>query len=269
MTTQFVFHDSFVTTHDSRAPRQAMDWTKGEAIWKQIERALRDDIARGLYKPGEKLPTENELAKRFDVNRHTIRRAISALSEANVTFVEQGRGIFVREQMLDYPLGNRPRFTQIVSSRHRLPDKILLKSETLKANRVVAKNLALSLGTPVIRLECVSSVDSTPLAHAIHYLPATRFHGLAELFAQKHSLTDCFHSYQITDYTRKFTRITAKMPGAKVAQHLKQPSNRPLLVTENVDIDAGGQPIEYGITSFCGHRVQLLVDQGQHPAKVG
>ncbi len=116
-----------------------MDWKKGEAIWKQIERALRDDIVRGLYKPGEKLPTENELAKRFDVNRHTLRRAISALNDANVTLVEQGRGIFVREQMLDYPLGNRPRFTQIVSSRHRLPDKILIKSETLKATPVVAK----------------------------------------------------------------------------------------------------------------------------------
>ena len=77
-----------------------MEWEKGEAIWKQIERQLLRDIAQGMFKPGEKLPTEKELAARFEVNRHTVRSAIAALTEANVTRVEQGRGTFVQEAVL-------------------------------------------------------------------------------------------------------------------------------------------------------------------------
>ena len=50
-------------------------------LWQAISNALREDMAEGRYRPGDKLPTEAELAERFGVNRHTIRHAISVLVE--------------------------------------------------------------------------------------------------------------------------------------------------------------------------------------------
>ena len=49
---------------------------EGVALWRQIQQAIEADIAAGAYKPGARLPTEAELAARFAVNRHTIRRAM-------------------------------------------------------------------------------------------------------------------------------------------------------------------------------------------------
>jgi len=239
-----------------------MEWERGETIWKQIQRQLLRDIAQGIYKPGEKLPTENELAKRFEVNRHTVRSAIAALTESNVTRVEQGRGTFVQEAILDYPLGNRTRFSQTVSGRHRMPDKKLIKTEMLKASKSIAKQLNLKTGEPIIRLESLSIADDIPLAHAVSYLPEQRFKGIEKIFSETKSLTEAFKTYQILDYTRKYTRIIAQMPSAHIASMLKQAKNKPILQTESVDVDTIGTPIEYGVTSFSSDRVQLLVNGG-------
>ncbi|NVK60473.1 MAG: GntR family transcriptional regulator, partial [Rhodobacteraceae bacterium] len=43
-------------------------------IWKSIAEELEGEIGRGLYRAGDKLPTEAELSSRFGVNRHTARR---------------------------------------------------------------------------------------------------------------------------------------------------------------------------------------------------
>ncbi len=236
-----------------------MEWEKGEAIWKQIERQLLRDIAQGMFKPGEKLPTEKELAARFEVNRHTVRSAIAALTESNVTRVEQGRGTFVQEAVLDYPLGSRTRFSQIVSGRHRLPDKVLIKTVVEKASKTIAKNLELRIATPVIRLESISVADDIPLAHSVSYLPEERFKGIEKVFEETKSLTESFKHFEIRDYTRKHTRIIAQLPAAHVATLLKQARNKPILQTESVDVDVVGKPIEYGLTSFSSDRVQLLV----------
>ncbi len=237
-----------------------MEWEKGLSIWKQIERQLLRDIAMDIFKPGEKMPTEMELASRFGVNRHTVRQAMAALAEANVVRVEQGRGAFVQESVMDYPLGSRTRFSQIVSSRHRLPDKRLISDQIIKASPTVARNLKLKAGEKVIEILSVSEADGIPLAVGHSFLPASRFEGIVDIFKETKSLTEAFRDFGIQDYTRKFTKISAQLPNSKVAGLLKQQKSRPILLTESVDVDAAENPIEYGNTSFTSDRVQLLVE---------
>src|SRR3546814_8669073 len=62
---------------------------------------LADEIRTGQWGEGARLPTEAELAARFRVNRHTLRRAIGGLVDRGLVRVEQGRGIFVRENVLE------------------------------------------------------------------------------------------------------------------------------------------------------------------------
>ncbi len=237
-----------------------MEWEKGEAIWKQIGRHLLQDITAGIYKPGEKLPTENELAKRFGVNRHTVRSAIAALTEDNVMRVEQGRGTYVQETVLNYPLASRTRFSQIVSGRHRLPDKHLIESETETASKQVAKQLMINRDAKVIRLESVSKADGISLAYSISYLPAARFKGIEKVFAETKSLTEALRQFGLNDYTRKNTCITAQMPDRRTAELLQQSKNKPVLITESTDIDPTGKVIQFGITRFASERVQLFVE---------
>ena len=59
-------------------------------LWQAISNSLREDMAEGRYTPGDKLPTEAELAERCGVNRHTIRHAISVLVEDGLVRTRRG-----------------------------------------------------------------------------------------------------------------------------------------------------------------------------------
>src|SRR5260370_38138540 len=95
--------DEFPMTPDQMAPHREA----GVALWRRIMRALESEIAAGTLPPGGRLPTEAQLSQRFDVNRHTVRRALEEMSRNGLVRVEQGRGSFVAEDLLDYTLGPR------------------------------------------------------------------------------------------------------------------------------------------------------------------
>lgn len=65
----------------------------GVALWKQIQDWLEFRIKEGELAPGSRLPTEQDLAERLGVNRHTVRRALSLLAEKDLIRTEQGSEI--------------------------------------------------------------------------------------------------------------------------------------------------------------------------------
>jgi len=63
----------------------------------QITRWIEQQIRDCNYKPDEKLPSENDLAQRFDVSRVTIRRALQSLESNGLIYRCQGLGSFVSD----------------------------------------------------------------------------------------------------------------------------------------------------------------------------
>ncbi len=231
----------------------------GLAIWKQIEQALMADIVSGTYRPGDQLPTEAQLSKRFGVNRHTVRRAVSSLVDQGRLRVEQGRGMFVQENKLDYPMGARVRFTQSVSAAHRLPGRAILRAEIIQADKIVSDNLKIAEGAEVVLVESVGEVDRRPVSFACSYFPAERFRGIAGHVQETQSITEALNRYGVTDYTRSGTRISAILSTAQVARHLQISPGRPIIQTEGADIDQNGRPVSYNVSQFAGDWVQLVV----------
>ena len=65
------------------------------AKYRQIENALKDEVAAGLWGAGQRLPSEYELAERFNVAYLTVRQAVSNLRDAGVLIRVKGKGTFV------------------------------------------------------------------------------------------------------------------------------------------------------------------------------
>lgn len=231
-----------------------------EPIWRQIAAELEGEIDHGVYGPGDRLPTEAALAQRFAVNRHTLRRAMSHLQEQGKVRIEQGRGTFVQNDLIDYAIGARTRFSQNVSSANRLPSKTLLRAEQVRADPAVARNLGIRKGAPVILIESVSEVDGKPIGVSTAYFPAKRFDGMIPAFRETLSITEALKACGVADYKRFSTRVTATMPGRQLAAHLQQPPTRPVLQTESINVDLDGRAIEYGITFFASDRTQLVME---------
>lgn len=233
----------------------------GIAVWRQLVGRLSDDIAAGRLATESRLPTEAALAERFNVNRHTVRRAIGALVEEGLVRVEQGRGIFVEDVVIDYPLRRRTSFSANLLEQGREPEHEIIEVDIVHADRQLAEKLRIRQGTKLIRSRTLGLADGIPLSVGESLFPHARFPGLATELERLGSISRALAALGRPDYRRQATNILTRMPTQEEARLLKQPASQPVLITEAIDCDLDDRPIRYGVSCFAGARVQITVGE--------
>ncbi len=228
-------------------------------LFAAIAETLRAEIASGTWPPGARLPSESELARRFGVNRHTVRRAMAELSASGITRPRRGAGVFVTQAPTEYAIGRRVRFHRNLAAAGRLPGRRLLHLVTRPADEAEAKALGLARGAPVHVCEGVSLADGVPIAVFRSAFPADRLAAIRDALERTQSVTAALAECGVADYTRARTRLSARRASATQALHLGCREGAPVLLSEAVNIDAEGRPVEYGLTWFEGERVTLIV----------
>lgn len=232
----------------------------GISIWRQIAETLSREIDAGVWPSGGRLPTEAELSRRFGVNRHTLRRAIADLADRGIVRVEQGRGTFVSEDVVEYAVGDRPRFAETLNSQRRAPGGRLLRALRVPADERIATALKLRRGTAVILIERLGDADGRPISISSHYFPASRFPGLISYYGEEGSITRSLARCGLRDYLRLTTRVRARRATAEELRMLQMSAHTPILETEAINIDPDGKRIEFGISRFASGRIELLFE---------
>lgn len=233
----------------------------GVTLWRQIEQAIEADIVAGRAAAGSRLPTEATLSASFRVNRHTVRRAMEELERRGLVRIEQGRGSFVAEDVVDYRVGPRTRFSEVIARGNRHPSGRVLRIAELPASDAAATALRIRKGRPLWLIERLGLADGRPVSFGMHHYPQARFPTLPEAVeAQDGSLTRALAACGLPDYTRLSTRVTARLPTPQEAEHLRQARNRAVIVAENVNVDGDGMPVEYCIGLYPAGRVQLVFE---------
>jgi len=245
--------------HRKHIGKERSHGVTGEPLWAAIAATLRTEIATGAFRPGDRLPSEAELSRRFGVNRHTLRRAVSDLIGSGLLRSRQGAGVFVAARPTDYPLGPRVRFHQNLAAAGRVPGRQILSLIIRGADRTEAEALSLAPGDPVHVCEGVSLADAEPFALFRSSFPASRLPALGDHLRENGSVTRALCLSGVTDYTRAVTRLTAEPADAVQAARLQISRGAPLIRSISVNHDPKGQPVEYGITWFAGDRVMLIV----------
>ncbi len=232
----------------------------GQALWRQIQQAMEAEIGGGALAPGARLPTEADLAARFGVNRHTVRRAMEELEARGLVRIEQGRGSFVAEDVLDYALGPRTRFSEIIRRQNRAPEGRVLRVAEMPAEAALADALGIRRGRAVILAERLGLADGRPVLIGTHHFPAARFPRLPSLLAANPSISAALAACGVPDYRRQVTRVTARLPTPEEAALLQQARSRPVLVAEAVNTDPAGVVVDVTFTRYAAGRVQLVVE---------
>jgi GntR family phosphonate transport system transcriptional regulator len=233
---------------------------EGIALWRQIASQLQQAIGAGTYTPGARLPTEAELSQHFRVNRHTVRRALEELSRDGLVRVEQGRGSFVAEDVIEYTVEPRTRFSEWVRKHNKEPSGRVLQLKETAATAQVAAGLGVRPGARVVLLERLGFADDRPVSLACHHFPAMRFRGLLEALRSSNSITAALKAVGVADYLRQTSRVSARLPSSEEAELLRMPRNRPVLVCENINVDHAGAVIEFAIGLYPTPRVQIVFE---------
>jgi len=240
--------------------REEFSREDGVTLWRQIARTLEREIAAGGHAVGGRLPTEAQLAARFDVNRHTVRRALEDLSRRGMIRVEQGRGSFVAEETFDYEVGPRTRLSEWIRRHNKEPLGKVLDLREIAAEPAVAAGLGLRAGARVARLERLGLADDIPVSLSSHYFSLSRLPGILTALRETTTITTALARCGIADYLRQSSRVTARLPHPREADLLRMPRARPVLVAENINVDRGGAIVEYGIARLPTPRVQLVFE---------
>jgi GntR family phosphonate transport system transcriptional regulator len=109
-------------------------------------------------------------------------------------------------------------------------------------------------------LERLGLADDRPVSLARHYFSALRLRGLLDALRANARITEALQAVGVSDYMRQVTRVSARLPTATEADLLQMPRNRPVLVTENVNVDRTGVIIEYGVGCYPTPRVQIVFE---------
>ncbi len=241
-------------------PYQAGMDQAGITLWRQIAETLRQDIGGAALPPGARLPTEAALAARFAVNRHTVRRALDDLIRRGLIRVERGRGTFVTEDVLDYTVGPRTRFTEWIRGHDKEPSGRVLRLLELPADAVVASGLGVPNDAPVVLLERLGLADDVPVGLARHFFPVTRLPGILAALAAHPRITEALAAVGIDDYVRQVTKVTARAPADAEVELLRMAPNRPVLVTESTNVDRAGVVVEFSLGCYPTPRVQIVFE---------
>lgn len=227
--------------------------------WEFVRAKIEENIASKGYAPGEKLPNDVELARLYGVNRHTVRYAIRALEEKGILRVEQGRGTFVVENTTPYLLSANTRLTDNLLTHGRLAHRKMLFSETMAADKRLAKHLDLKVGDDVLFIRTLSVQDEIPIVIANSYFPARRVPGLLEEFSGVNSISKALKRVGVASYSQAWVRINARMPREEEARLLGMSTATPVFIKENIDRSEGA-PIKFGENVLCASRISFFVD---------
>jgi len=227
-------------------------------IYRQIRDVLVNEIQE-LYQAGDLLPSENQLAQRFSVNRHTLRRAIDELVADGFVERHHGKGIYVLEPAIYYSIGTSTRFTETLQSQGRSTTSRVLRKQVIEARGSVASRLGLTDGEQVIFIETLRTVESKPFCIISHFIP---FNGFLKVFEQYD--TGSLHEFLKTHYDIKLKReeslISSVLPEAADASLLNMPKQAPVLRVKSLNVYHNTNiPFEYAVTRFRGDATQLSI----------
>lgn len=232
-----------------------------EPVHLQICGKLADEIRSG-YRPGDVLPSEKELAKRFSTTRHMIRMAIEVLVNSGMVGRYQGKGTVVQQQLISYPIHAGTRFTETLESCGRHAESLVLRKIGIPAPEEVAGDLMLDPGEPVILLETLRKMDGAPFSISSHFFP------LDQLFeVMKSYESGSLHGFIFETYGIRLKRIrslvSAILPDSHDADLLDIRGGMPLLRVKSINVDvATNVPLEFVISRFKGVSTELSIVPG-------
>ena len=225
-------------------------------LYLQIKALITKGLQAGEWKPGEAIPSEGELARRFGVSQGTVRKAIDAMAAENLLIRRQGKGTYVATH---HEARAQFRFLRLApdDARDETSGSRILDCRRMRAPAEIAHLLRLKAGDSVVAIRRVLSFDGVPTVLDDIWLNGVVFRGLtAERIADyRGPLYGLFETEFATPMTRAEERIRAVAADAASARILRVECGAPLLLVERVSMTYNDRPVELrrGLYSTAAH----------------
>jgi GntR family transcriptional regulator len=227
----------------------------------QVYLDLRHSLDTARWRPGDRLPTERELAAHYGCSLITVRRALGELVREGRIERTRGRGTHVLRPRIERDFAEALSFTAEMQRRGLDPETRLIVARPESAGERVAEALGLEPGSPTLYLERLRLAGGEPILLEQVHLPAERFPGLLASDLEHESLYDLLERRYDTRIVRAREALEPVLLRAREAGLLDQPRRAPALLIEGLASTADDRPVEFSRTYVRGDRTRYFIER--------
>ncbi len=217
----------------------------------QVVRAQLDRMLDGMQ-VGDPFPAEREIAEKFAVARETVRQALRELLLAG-RVERRGRTTVVARPKIQQPLAMGS-YTEAAEEQGLSAGRVLVGWTDLEADDVLADQLGIAVGDPILQLERVLITDGVRVGLETTKLPAARYPGLRESFDYEASLYAEIRSRGIR-FERTVDTIETTLPDSRESALLTVDIRTPMFLLNRLSYDQHGVAIEQRRSLYRGDRM--------------
>ncbi|WP_291255979.1 GntR family transcriptional regulator [Fusobacterium sp.] len=236
---------------------------KVQPLYKIVEEKIMVLLQEKPYSDGFYLPTELELMKRYNVSRHTIRKAMENLVIRHIVEREKGKGtrkILEEKSVVKTKLNDWRSLTDEMSSKGYTFSYGSKKIDILDSTDELKRIFSLNGDEKIVSLQRVG-VDIVPIVSFVSY-----FNPILRLDNDKEFLEGKFrklYEYLEKSYEVKIVKseeeITAKMPSKEIRKKLNLSKDTPILCRKRLVYDDKNRLIEYNIGYYNSEKFSYNV----------
>jgi GntR family transcriptional regulator len=238
-------------------------------LYHQLKQVLQSDIERGVYKPGERLPSEPELTRQYGVSRITVRQALDELEAEGRVVRRHGKGTYVAEPRIEQELVRLTDFVEDMQQAGQHPSSRVLAFVHEPALPAIAKALNIANGTEVVRVDRLRLAGGRPIAYDTTWLPLRYGDLLSGMDLTRETIYHILEErYAIPVLSGAFY-ITAAEATAQQAAHLEVAPGSALLVIQRISYTTADEPIYIQERYYRPDRVQYRAMLRRHDEEAG
>ncbi|HEX5542130.1 MAG TPA: GntR family transcriptional regulator [Micromonospora sp.] len=247
---------------------------QSRTLYGRIAADLRESIRAGVLRPGDRLPTEQELGTRYDVSRNTVRLALGMLINEGIITSTPGRGTFVRDRVVTtyhaswaeqcdrMPSDQADAYRAEVASQGRKAEYRDFEMRIVPATAELAERLCVDEGDSLVSRSFLRLVDGEPSSLQDSFYPMDIAQECGLLTPHDipqgtiRAMADAGHVE--VGYVDE---ILARMPSPDEARKLSVSAGVPILVYFRTAYTRQ-RPVRLTLTLFAGDRNRIMYELG-------
>lgn len=239
-------------------------------LYYQLKQIVRTEIERGMYRPGDRLPSETEMIQKYGVSRITVRQALSELESEGVVVRRHGRGTYVAERNIEHDLVRLTDFVEDMELAGLAPSSQVLAMKREPATSSIAEALKIAVGEEVVRVDRLRLADQRSIAYDTTWLPLRFGLLLSEAELAHETIFHILETRYGIPVEMGVFHITASVATTEQANLLQVAPGTGLLLIRRVSCTTGNLPVYVQARYYRTDRVSYRITLRRHSdAQIG
>lgn len=235
-----------------------------QKLYLKVESYITDKIKSEIYRTGDQIPTETELAKELNVSRPTVRQALARLTADGQLVRIKGRGTFVTQpKILHESTTFISGYRAESQKKHRTIRTKVLNLSVVSPDEVVAASLQLSTSDKVIKLTRLRSIDhynnNLPVVYTTVHVPFHLFPQMTDIDFTNISFYDALDAKGLS-VCHASRKLEAIITPSSIAAALRISTFEPSLFVTSIGTTQNLIPVEYSESYYPAGCSRFLIE---------